>query len=79
MSCNLSDIAATSFFPSKKLGCYGEGGACFTNNDDIAEKIRRISVHGQEKSYYHTEIGTNVRLDSIQAAILLAKLEFYRT
>jgi len=77
MSCNLSDIAATSFFPSKPLGCYGDGGACFTNNDDLAAKIRRISVHGQEKRYYHTEIGINGRLDSIQAAILLAKLDFY--
>jgi len=78
MSCNLSDIAATSFFPSKPFGCYGDGGACFTNNDDLAEKIRRISIHGQEKRYYHTEIGINGRLDSIQAAILLAKFEFYQ-
>ena len=77
MSCNLSDIGATSFFPSKPLGCYGDGGACFTNNDDLAEKIRRISLHGQEKRYFHTSIGINGRLDSIQAAILLAKLEFY--
>ena len=77
MSCNLSDIGATSFFPSKPLGCYGDGGACFTNNDELAEKIRRISVHGQEKRYFHTNIGINGRLDSIQAAILLAKLDFY--
>ena len=77
-SCNLSDIGATSFFPSKPLGCYGDGGACFTNNDELAEKIRRISLHGQESRYYHTEIGINGRLDTIQAAILLAKLDFYK-
>lgn len=78
-SCNLSDIGVTSFFPSKPLGCYGDGGACFTNNSYLAEKIRKISVHGQEKRYFHTEIGINGRLDTIQAAILLAKLEFYNT
>ena len=78
-SCNLSDIGVTSFFPSKPLGCYGDGGACFTNNDELAKKIRRISLHGQEKRYFHTEIGINGRLDTIQAAILLAKLEFYES
>tara|TARA_Y100000589_G_scaffold176025_1_gene166999 strand:- start:140 stop:1333 length:1194 start_codon:yes stop_codon:yes gene_type:complete len=76
-SCNLSTIGVTSFFPSKPLGCYGDGGACFTNNDFLAEKIKRISLHGQEKRYYHTEIGLNGRLDTIQAAILLAKLKFF--
>jgi len=76
-SCNLSSIGITSFFPSKPLGCYGDGGACFTNNEILAEKIKRISLHGQEKRYYHTEIGVNGRLDTIQAAILLAKLEFF--
>ena len=79
MSCNLSEIAATSFFPSKPLGCYGDGGACFTNNDELAKKIRRISLHGQEKRYFHTEIGINGRLDTMQAAILLAKLDFYES
>ncbi len=78
-SCNLSEIAATSFFPSKPLGCYGDGGACFTNNDELAKKIRRISLHGQEKRYFHTEIGINGRLDTMQAAILLAKLDFYES
>ena len=73
----MSDIRVTSFFPSKPLGCYGDGGACFKNNDVLAEKIRRISLHGQEKSYYYTEIGINGRLDTIQPAILLAKLDFY--
>ena len=76
-SCNLSTIGVTSFFPSKPLGCYGDGGACFTNNDIFAEKIKRISLHGQEKRYFHTDIGINGRLDTIQAAILLAKLEFF--
>ncbi len=76
-SCNLSDIGVTSFFPSKPLGCHGDGGACFTNNPDIAQRMRRISAHGQEKRYYHTELGINGRLDTLQAAILLAKLKFY--
>ncbi len=53
-SCNLSSIGVTSFFPSKPLGCYGDGGACFTNSDELAKKIRRISLHGQEKRYFHT-------------------------
>ena len=75
--CNLSDIGITSFFPSKPLGCYGDGGACFTSNSDIAERMRRISAHGQEKRYYHTELGINGRLDTLQAAILLARLKFY--
>ena len=78
-SCNLSEIAATSFFPSKPLGCYGDGGACFTNNDELAKKIRRLSLHGQEKRYFHTEIGINGRMDTMQAAILLAKLDFYES
>ncbi len=76
-SCNLSTIGVTSFFPSKPLGCYGDGGACFTNNSVLAEKMRMISKHGQEKRYFHSSIGINGRLDTLQAAILLAKLEFY--
>ena len=76
-SCNLSTIGITSFFPSKPLGCYGDGGACFTNNFELANKMRMISKHGQEKRYFHTSIGINGRMDTIQAAILLAKLEFY--
>lgn len=78
-SCNLSSIGVTSFFPSKPLGCYGDGGACFTDNDALAEKLRRISLHGQEKRYFHTDIGLNGRLDTIQAAVLLAKLEFFNS
>ena len=76
-SCNLSTIGVTSFFPSKPLGCYGDGGACFTNNEELALKMRRISLHGQEKRYHHPHIGINGRLDTIQAAILLAKFQFY--
>ena len=76
-SCNLSTIGVTSFFPAKPLGCYGDGGACFTNNFDLAEKMRMISSHGQKKRYLHTKIGINGRLDTIQAAILLAKFELY--
>ena len=74
-SCNLSDIACTSFFPTKPLGCYGDGGAMFTSDEKIAEKLRKIARHGQTKRYYHTIVGVNSRLDTIQAAILLAKLD----
>lgn len=73
-SCNLSTISCTSFFPSKPLGCYGDGGAIFTNDENLAKIIRQISRHGQEKRYYHIRVGVNSRLDTIQAAILLAKL-----
>ena len=76
-SCALSTIACTSFFPSKPLGCYGDGGACFTNDDKIAEKLKILRVHGQAKRYYHTEIGLNGRLDTLQAAILLSKMEIF--
>lgn len=74
-SCNLSTIGSTSFFPSKPLGAYGDGGALFTNDDALAKAMREIRAHGQEKRYYHSRIGINGRLDTIQAAILLAKLE----
>ena len=73
-SCNLSTIGTTSFFPSKPLGGYGDGGACFTDNDELAKKLRSISLHGQLKRYQHEEIGINGRLDTLQAAIILAKL-----
>nr|WP_305000045.1 DegT/DnrJ/EryC1/StrS family aminotransferase [Hahella sp. KA22] len=76
-SCGLTDIAVTSFFPSKPLGCYGDGGAIFTNNDELAHIIRQITVHGQETRYCHTRLGVNARLDTIQAAILLAKLDVF--
>jgi len=76
-SCGLSDIACTSFFPSKPLGCYGDGGAVFTSDDALALKIRQIARHGQERRYHHIRLGINSRLDSIQAAILLAKLQIF--
>lgn len=71
----IGDIGCTSFFPSKNLGCYGDGGAIFTNNDDLADKIRIIANHGMKKRYYHDTIGVNSRLDSIQAAVLNVKLQ----
>lgn len=74
-SCNLSTVACTSFFPSKPLGCYGDGGAIFTNDDELAKVIRQIARHGQDKRYHHIRVGVNSRLDTIQAAILLPKLE----
>ncbi|XUO85774.1 DegT/DnrJ/EryC1/StrS aminotransferase family protein [Halomonas sp. KM007] len=74
-SCNLSTIATTSFFPSKPLGCYGDGGAIFTNDDELAVIIRQIARHGQDRRYHHIRVGVNSRLDTLQAAILLPKLE----
>lgn len=74
-SCNLSTIACTSFFPSKPLGCYGDGGAIFTNDEELATVIRQIARHGQDRRYHHIRIGVNSRLDTLQAAILLPKLE----
>lgn len=76
-SCNLSTIACTSFFPSKPLGCYGDGGACFTNDEVLAKKMRQIRIHGQEKRYHHHVLGVNSRLDTLQAAILLAKMTVF--
>lgn len=70
----IGHIGTTSFFPSKNLGCYGDGGAIFTDDDQLAEKMRMIANHGQSERYYHAEIGVNSRLDSIQAAILNVKL-----
>jgi UDP-2-acetamido-2-deoxy-ribo-hexuluronate aminotransferase len=74
-SCALSDIGSTSFFPSKPLGAYGDGGALFTNDDGLAKSMRTIRAHGQTSRYRHTRVGINGRLDTLQAAILLAKLE----
>jgi len=73
-SCNLSSIACTSFFPSKPLGCYGDGGAIFTNDDELAKVMRQIARHGQDRRYHHIRVGVNSRLDTLQAAILLPKL-----
>lgn len=74
-SCNLSTIACASFFPSKPLGCYGDGGALFTNNEELAKVIRQIARHGQDRRYHHIRVGVNSRLDTLQAAILLPKLD----
>lgn len=76
-SCGLSTIGSTSFFPSKPLGAYGDAGALFTNDDELAKAMREIRVHGQEKHYCHTRLGVNGRLDTIQAAVLLAKLDIF--
>jgi len=73
-SCNLTTIACTSFFPSKPLGCYGDGGAIFTSDSELAGVIRQIARHGQERRYHHVRLGINSRLDTLQAAILLPKL-----
>ena len=72
-SCGLSTIGTTSFFPSKPLGGYGDGGACFTNIPELADRMRRVSRHGQARRYFHTELGVNGRIDTLQAAILLGK------
>jgi len=74
-SCNLTTIGCTSFFPSKPLGCYGDGGAIFTNDDELATLLRQIARHGQDRRYHHIRVGVNSRLDTLQAAILLPKLE----
>ncbi|HRP69068.1 MAG TPA: DegT/DnrJ/EryC1/StrS family aminotransferase [Turneriella sp.] len=76
-SCNLSTIGCTSFFPSKPLGCYGDGGAVFTNDDELAKKMGYIRLHGQDKRYHHPIIGVNGRMDTLQAAILLPKLDIF--
>ena len=76
-SCGLSTIGITSFFPSKPLGGYGDGGACFTNDDFLAKLMRQISSHGQETRYTHIKLGLNGRMDTIQAAVLLSKLNIF--
>lgn len=75
MSGNLSTIGCTSFFPSKPLGCYGDGGAIFTGDDDLAQTMREIRVHGQSCRYVHSRLGVGGRMDTLQCAIVLAKLE----
>ncbi|MCK4875025.1 MAG: DegT/DnrJ/EryC1/StrS family aminotransferase, partial [Sulfurimonas sp.] len=76
-SCNLSTIGCTSFFPSKPLGAYGDGGAIFTDDDEIATKIRMLLNHGQNERYKHKYIGINGRLDAVQAAVLGVKLKHF--
>ena len=77
-SCNLSTIACTSFFPSKPLGCYGDGGAIFTNDDVLAQAMREIRVHGQSQRCVHTRVGVGGRMDTLQCAIVLAKFERFQ-
>ena len=78
-SCNLTLLSTSSFFPSKPLGCYGDGGACFTNDDKLAEKMRAIRAHGGLKRFHHEYVGMNARLDTLQASILLAKFKYFET
>ena len=78
LSCNLADISCTSFFPSKPLGCYGDGGACFTNNKALKNKLLLLRNHGQTKKNIHQSIGINSRLDTLQAAVLLEKLVIFK-
>ncbi len=77
-SCSLSTIGSTSFFPSKPLGCYGDGGALFTDDDELAQSMRQIRVHGQAEKHHHPILGLNGRLDTIQAAILIEKLKIFQ-
>jgi UDP-2-acetamido-2-deoxy-ribo-hexuluronate aminotransferase len=76
-SCALSHIGCTSFFPSKPLGCYGDGGAIFTNDDELADTMRQIRVHGQKVKHHHPIVGINGRMDTMQAAIVLEKLKVF--
>jgi len=76
-SCSLTTIGTTSFFPSKPLGCYGDGGACFTDDEELALKIRAIKNHGGVKRFHHKYVGLNARLDTLQAAVLLVKFQYF--
>ena len=76
-SCSLTEVSTTSFFPAKPLGCYGDGGAVFTHNDDLAALIRQLRAHGQSARYFHDRVGINGRMDTIQAAILRVKLRHF--
>lgn len=78
-SCSMTDLATTSFFPAKPLGCYGDGGAVFTDNEELAEKLRMFRNHGQKQKYIHQNIGINARMDTLQAAILRVKLRHFDT
>jgi UDP-2-acetamido-2-deoxy-ribo-hexuluronate aminotransferase len=74
----LGDISTTSFFPAKPLGCYGDGGAVFTNDEELANKMKSLRLHGQSKRYHHKYVGMGGRLDTIQAAVLNVKLKYYK-
>src|SRR5690606_36788906 len=73
----VSEVGSTSFFPSKPLGAYGDGGALFTDDDALVKLMREIRVHGQDRRYHHPRLGINGRLDTLQAAVLLAKMEIF--
>ncbi len=77
-SCNVSKIATTSFFPTKPLACYGDGGMVFTSDSDLHQKIRRLASHGAAKKYHHEDVGINSRLDTLQAGVLLAKMTIFK-
>ena len=77
-SCSLSTLAATSFFPSKPLGCYGDGGAVFSQDEELAQRVKSLLSHGQKRRYVHQYIGMNARMDSLQASILCVKLEHFK-
>tara|TARA_B100000963_G_scaffold356638_1_gene377132 strand:- start:24418 stop:25527 length:1110 start_codon:yes stop_codon:yes gene_type:complete len=77
LSCSIADISTTSFFPSKPLGCYGDGGAIFTNNASLFDEVSMISKHGQKGRYNYLRVGVNSRLDTIQAAVLLEKMKVF--
>ncbi len=76
-SCGLSTLGCTSFFPAKPLGCYGDGGACFTNDDGLATRLKELRNHGQDRRYHHPRLGINGRMDSMQAAVLLSKMSIF--
>jgi len=76
-SCGLSTIGCTSFFPAKPLGCYGDGGACFSNDETIAARLRELRNHGQDRAYHHPRLGINGRMDGMQAAVILSKLQIF--
>lgn len=76
-SCSLTTIACTSFYPSKPLGCYGDAGACFTNDERLAKSMKEIRIHGQDRHFHYSQLGINGRMDTIQAAILLEKLKLF--
>jgi len=78
MDSNLGDISTTSFFPAKPLGCFGDGGAVFTNNQELATKIKELRVHGQDRRYHHKYIGIGGRMDTIQCAVVNVKLKYYK-
>ncbi len=76
-SCGLSTIGCTSFFPAKPLGCYGDGGACFTADQELAVRLRELRNHGQDRAYHHPRLGMNGRMDGMQAAVILAKMALF--